>query len=220
MSMEVIVGRTGNQAIQITNSTVSRRHCKITDNGDGQYTVENLSPAGTIVNGHKIVRTVVTADTEVQLGPEFRATVGELVKCTPPVPPATGYDISHLERVWNEFNETNIRILERRRKINMLRAALPLFTISAMIFTALASEEYKWMGIVFTVITFAFALYSFMGMKADESPRELQKRQEKFESQWICPNPSCGCSLPTKNYHLLGKNFKKCNYCGCIFKKN
>ena len=60
--MEIIVGRKGQQQAVITDLTVSREHCKLTDNGDGTYTVENLSANGTFVDGKNIIRTVVTAE--------------------------------------------------------------------------------------------------------------------------------------------------------------
>ena len=54
--MEVIVGKQGNQRIPITDQYVSRKHCKLTSNGDGSYTIENLSQNGTFVNGRKILK--------------------------------------------------------------------------------------------------------------------------------------------------------------------
>lgn len=230
MNMEVTVGRQGNQRLPIESLTVSRRHCKITDNGNGQYTVENLSPAGTIVNGHKIVRTVVTADTVLQLGPEFRATVRELVgvaerrpvptpnpfPVNPPIPtPAADkvFSISHLEGIWEEFNETNITLMEQRRRVNLIRIITSGFSMASILIWHL----FGWVGMAMTIIGICGMVYSFFGLKRDETPREQQERQEDFDAKWICPNPECKRSLPAKNYRLLVMNHKKCPYCGCRF---
>ena len=73
--MEIIIGRQGTQKTPITDPTVSRKHCKVTDNGDGTYTIENLSPSGTKVDGVDILRTTVKPNSRIQLGQSFSATL-------------------------------------------------------------------------------------------------------------------------------------------------
>ena len=87
--MEIIVGRKGQQQAAITDPTVSREHCKLTDNGDSTYTVENLSANGTFVDGKSIIRTVVTADTVITLGANYSARVKDLW----PFPPTAGTEV-------------------------------------------------------------------------------------------------------------------------------
>ena len=91
--MEIIVGREGQQKIKISDPTVSCKHCKITTNSDGTYKIEDLSKNGTYVNGIKIYQTQVTADTEIQLGLNFRITVKQLlagIKIGPGSGPGSG----------------------------------------------------------------------------------------------------------------------------------
>ena len=77
--MEIIVGRKGTQRTPITDTTVSRQHCKILVNADGTYTIENISASGTYVNGNSIIRTAVTPDTMLRLGPSFSIAVRDLL---------------------------------------------------------------------------------------------------------------------------------------------
>ena len=83
--MEIIIGREGNQKTPISDRSVSRRHCKVTSNPDGSYTIENLSDAGTLIDGRPIIKTTVSPDTRIQLGNSFSATLSELIG--PPMPP-------------------------------------------------------------------------------------------------------------------------------------
>ena len=77
--MEILVGRKGTQRTPITDTTVSREHCKLTSNADGTYTLENISVNGTFVNDTSIIRTVVTPDTIVRLGATFTISVRDLL---------------------------------------------------------------------------------------------------------------------------------------------
>ena len=77
--MELIVGRKGQQRTPITDPSVSREHCRLTSNPDGTFTLENLSANGTYVDGKSIIRTVVTADTQITLGTGYTVRVGDLL---------------------------------------------------------------------------------------------------------------------------------------------
>ena len=77
--MDVLVGRSGNQRLPITDKTVSREHCRLTPHGDGRYVLENISANGTFVEGKNVVRTVVTPDTRIRLGNHFHCLVGDLL---------------------------------------------------------------------------------------------------------------------------------------------
>ena len=63
--MTIIVGRgrsKATQRIEITDPTVSREHCWLTDNGDGTWTLQNKSAQGTFVDGKQVLKTKVTKD--------------------------------------------------------------------------------------------------------------------------------------------------------------
>ncbi|MDE6022013.1 MAG: FHA domain-containing protein [Muribaculaceae bacterium] len=233
--MEIIIGRQGNQKTPITDPTVSRKHCKVTDNGDGTYIIENLSPSGTKVDGVDILRTTAKLNCHIQLGQSFSATLVELIG----VPQSTHtaeqastsnkkstsstthqqdsavktFDISHLKRVWEDFNNTNIEMAEAQRKTNLVRTGLGIFTMCAMPTIFFFGP----VGYILTGIGVLGNIYSFAGMKNAETAKERQNRQDEFDDAWVCPNPECGHSLLAKNYKMLVRNHQTCPYCKCKY---
>lgn len=80
--MEIIIGRQGTQKIAITDPTVSRMHCRVIVNGDGTYTLENLSQFGTIVDGVRVEKATIGPYSHIRMG-NFSATLGDLLGVTP-----------------------------------------------------------------------------------------------------------------------------------------
>lgn len=233
--MEIIIGRQGTQKTPITDPTVSRKHCKVTDNGDGTYIIENLSPAGTKVDGVDILRTTAKANSRIQLGQTFSATLVELIGAplvtTKNLHPSKSenaaksstvqnpqsevrtFNISHLRRVWDDYNNTNIEMADSQRRTNLIRTGLGIFTMCAMPTIFFFGP----VGYALTVIGVLGNIYSFAGLKNAETAAERQQRQDAFDDAWVCPNPDCGHSIIAKNYKLLVKNHKSCPYCKCKY---
>ncbi len=227
--MEIIIGKQGNQKTPITDPTVSRKHCKVTDNGDGTYTIENLSASGTKVDGVDILRTTAKLNSRIQLGPYYSATLVELIG-VPAVSSSTNpyaepqkssskpqakeqsvktYSISHLKQVWENFNNTNIEKQEAQRRINLARTGFGIFTMFAMPMIFFVGP----IGYALTGIGIIGNIYSFVGMKNAETAEERQRRQDEFDDAWVCPNPQCGHSLMAKNYKTLVRNLQSSPYC-------
>ena len=85
--MTIIVGRgrsKATQRIEITDPTVSREHCWLTDNGDGTYTLQNKSLQGTFVNGRQLVKTIVEADDKITLSASTTVKVADLLPLKQP----------------------------------------------------------------------------------------------------------------------------------------
>lgn len=234
--MEIIIGRQGTQKTPITDPTVSRKHCKVTDNGDGTYTIENLSPSGTKVDGVDILRTTVKPNSRIQLGQSYSATLVELIgipqektesnkqsarinhseQASPSSksqPDVKTFNISHLRKVWEDYNNTNLEMAESQRKTNLVRTGLGIFTMCAMPTIFFFGP----VGYVLTGIGVLGNIYSFVGMKNAETAEERQRRQDAFDDAWVCPNPDCGHSLLAKNYKLLVRNHQSCPYCKCRY---
>lgn len=233
--MEIIIGRQGTQKTLITDPTVSRKHCKVTDNGDGTYTIENLSPSGTKVDGVDILRTTAKPNSRIQLGQSFSATLVELIgipqtKTNSNVqssrinhseqfpspksqPDIKTFNISHLRRIWEDYNNTNLEMAESQRKTNLVRTGLGIFTMCAMPTIFFFGP----VGYILTGIGVLGNIYSFVGMRNAETAEERQRRQDAFDDAWVCPNPDCGHSLLAKNYKLLVRNHQSCPYCKCKY---
>lgn len=232
--MEIIIGRRGNQRMTITDLTVSKEHCKVWQNPDGSYTVENISKSTyTLVDGKEIVRTKATLNSEIQLGPHFKATLGALIGARGPVGPSNPgndnrdtvrgpqgpggkgptYNIAHLKHIYEDFEKTNLEMAEKQRKINQTRTGLGILTMCAMPTIFLIGPA----GYVLTGIGVIGNIFSFIGMKNSESAEERKKRQDAFDDAWVCPNPDCGRTLPAKNYKMLKRNHTSCPFCKCKY---
>lgn len=229
--MEIIIGREGNQKTRIEDNTVSRRHCKLTINYDGSYILENLSPNGTKVDGVDIIRTTVRPESKIQLGSRYVSSLAGLIgtsvisqaphhnqvaypsQTASPQKDVKTFNISHLRRVWDDFNNENIEMANQQRKINLVRTGMGVFTMCAMptIFFLGA------IGYMLTGIGILGNIYSFVGMKNAETAADRQRRQDEFDDAWVCPNPECGHSLLAKNYRMLVRNHQSCPYCKCKY---
>lgn len=235
--MGIIIGRHGNQKTKITDPSVSREHCKVTDNGDGTYTVENLSQNGTKVDGQDIIRAKATLNSRIQLGQSFSATLVELLgvsSASTTASKSTAYNssntasspssqqkqevktfnISHLRDVWENFNQTNLDMAAKQRKVNLTRTGFGILTMCTVPVSILIGTTIAYALPVLGVLG---NVYSFVGMKNAETPEQRQQRIDEFDDAWICPNPECGHSLRAKNYKLLVRNFQSCPYCKCKY---
>lgn len=79
--MDILVGRGGNQSMPIIDETVSRIHCKIEVLDNGYIAVTNLSTAGTMLNGQKLVKRTLAKKSDIlQLGQNFQASICDLIE--------------------------------------------------------------------------------------------------------------------------------------------
>lgn len=221
----IIVGRGRSKATQrkeITDPTVSREHCWLTDNGDGTFTLLNKSQQGTFVDGRQILKTIVTPDTYIKLSDTTTVKVADLLPVTlhsqASVPE---FSIKHLKAVWNEYHYKQLQIQKNQRSINLLRSASPMFTLGSGTIATLA-KTMGWgsailgLTLVMTVIGFGLMAYSFvMGLK-DHGIEEREKATNKFNQTYVCPNPKCKHFLGNQSYSLLRQN-KNCPWCKCKF---
>lgn len=237
--MEIIIGREGDQPIPITDKTVSRKHCKVTPNGDGSYTLENLSGNGTYIDNLEIVRKTVMPDTVIRLGKSYKTTLKELLqeaktkgekesskpaqqweRSIPQDKAIPSFSIRHLKSVWEEYEQTNLKSEERNRRNTIIRTGLGVFTMSTMLLFRVLGDY----AFIFTGIGIVGNLYSFIGLKNSESPSERKERRENLEAAYVCPNPACRHSLPVKSYRMIVNDYvhsdpnkPSCPYCKCRF---
>ncbi len=243
---EIIIGRQGNQKMPISDPTVSRKHCRLTPNGDGTFTLENLSSLGTKVDGIDIIQTTVTPDSLIQLGPNFKAKLKDIIglssqsqasgafRTTPQanvnskssaksVRPTQNsaeqpkFSVSHLKRIWEEYESHNLEVAESQHKINLTRTGLGIFTMCAMPTLFFLGP----VGYALTGIGIVGNIYSFIGMKNVDTPTTRKQRQDELEERWVCPNPKCGHTLLAKNYRALLRDYVHpgipCPFCKCTY---
>jgi hypothetical protein len=62
----ITIGRNHDNTVVINDPNVSRHHCRIDDNGNGNYFIQDLNSCnGTFVNGQRIVGTVALRPTDI-----------------------------------------------------------------------------------------------------------------------------------------------------------
>jgi hypothetical protein len=229
--MEIIVGKQGNQKVTITDARVSRKHCKLTEQPDGSFILEDLgSSNGTFVNGNRIFRTRVTRDTILQLGPELKVKVSDLVGTTvispltippinPPQPTEVDYSaaFNRLQAVYERYSKDKVALLKDERKKNQLKS-LPMFIVgivSMLLFIIPALAPFR---IYIVIIATAFAGW---GAKVAfgtsvEFPEKMEALTRQFKIDYVCPK--CGNFLGDIPFENL-RNRKICSFCKCKWVK-
>lgn len=245
--MTIIVGRgrsKATQRIEITDPTVSREHCWLTDNGDGTYTLLNKSQQGTVVNGNRVMKTTVTPNTYITLSGTTTLKVADLLPLEAPSPaprqapsfaprqapsspprpvqkPSTPtYSIAHLEAVWEDYHETLLDIQRRQRTTTLLRSASPMFTVGSGVIAGIANRMGSQDVCVVTAILAGIGLilmfYSFFKGLSDNSIDEKEEATELFNSYYVCPNPKCHHFMGNQAYQIVSQH-KNCPWCKCKF---
>jgi hypothetical protein len=225
--MEIIVGRKGQQRAAITDLSVSREHCKLTSNADGTYLLENLSANGTYVDGRSVVRSVVTADTVIQLGATFKIIVKDLlpvaqqkpnpaVSQTPPVDPRQKeYELKfrQLKNVYDKYTADKIALQKEAGKNNFFRM-LPMTLLSLVGLGAVAIPGLGEIAPVISVLGLGLLVYSLVKSYSvsTENPEKMEALNKQFMIDYVCPK--CGNFLGYVPFETLA-NKKSCSFCKC-----
>lgn len=234
--MEIIIGRKGTQRTPITDTTVSREHCKLTINADGTYTLENLSINGTFVNGNSIIRTVVTPDTILRLGANFSIAVRDLLPlqaanikprqaqqqnplqqfAKPAVDPnQERYEMEFrkLKSVYEKYTADKLAIQKEAGMTNFYR----MLPMTLMAIVSLGAACIPGLGALSPVIAvvglglLVFSLFkSYNGNR--DNPEKLEALNKQFMINYVCPK--CGNFLGFIPYENL-ENKSTCNFCKC-----
>lgn len=228
--MEILIGKQGNQRMPITDEYVSRKHCKLTSNGDGSFTLENLSQNGTFVQGRKILKTKVTSDTVIQLGPNYRVKVADLLpqknsgtsnNTSPSNISTKEYSLKPLKTVWEEYDNRMTAIQQEQKTTTLLRSASPMFTLGSGAIAGLArglgwGDEIFGLTLIMTVIGLILMVYSFWKGYKDNSIDERKEATKYLQDHYLCPNPDCRHFVGMKDYNILRQD-KNCPYCKCKY---
>ena len=234
--MEIIIGRKGTQRTPITDTTVSREHCKLTINADGTYTLENLSINGTFVNGNSIIRTVVTPDTILRLGANFSIAVRDLLPlqaanikprqaqqqnplqqfAKPAVDPnQERYEMEFrkLKSVYEKYTADKLEIQKEAGMTHFYR----MLPMTLMAIVSLGAACIPGLGALSPVIAvvglglLVFSLFkSYNGNR--DNPEKLEALNKQFMINYVCPK--CGNFLGFIPYENL-ENKSTCNFCKC-----
>ena len=226
--MEIIVGRKGQQKTVINDMTVSREHCKLTSQPDGTFILENLSSNGTFINGNKVLRTVVTRDTILQLGTSFNIAVKDLIPEVSQTAQAHNSaqktqqqecpteNIKHLKAIYDKYSADKIRI-QKEAGMNNFYRMLPMTLLSLVglvsaVIPAMGSVA-PFLGIGGVILLIYSISKSYSCSK--ENPEKMEALNRQFMIDYVCPK--CKNFLGFVPYETL-KNKGKCSFCKCNWK--
>ncbi len=198
-------------------------HCKIEIDSSGDMIITNLKPLNvTYVDGLEIVSKKINETNSVSLGMDkyildLSLVINEAVKLvgvteqTSQSQQAKAFDIAHLEYVWNDFQENKRKIAAKTKRINLIRSGCGIFTMCVVPCCFFFGP----VAYVLTAIGVIGNIYSFVGLKNDNSAKKLEDIKEKFEEQYVCPNPNCNKFLGHNvSYKLLKRQYSMhCPYC-------
>lgn len=218
--MDILVGRSGNQKLTITDKSVSREHCRLTLMENGNYTLENLSANGTFVNEKDVIKTVVTPETQIRLGTRFVCLVKDLLPSNesdeqPKVNTTDSYDLFiGLEKVYENYIQEKIRIQQEASKANFMRTIPGMITGGVFAITMVLGSSPA--VNFFRIITGlgAAILIAYSASKAykaqNDTPEKIEALNRKFQTDYVCP--ICGNFLGFLPFELLKKR-NQCSYC-------
>lgn len=219
--MEIIIGRKGQQPVAITDLSVSREHCKLTSNPDGTYTLENLSANGTFVDGRNIIRSVVKADTIIQLGTTFKISVKELLALTKNKnanmveTKEQEYEAKFrkLKTVYDKYTADKIAI-QKEVGMNNFYRMLPMTLLSLVGLGATAIPALGNIAPILGIVGIGLLIFSLVksynGSK--DNPEKMEALNKQFMIDYVCPK--CGNFLGYVPYEAL-VNKSACSFCKC-----
>lgn len=233
VSVEGIMGYTNLGAPRSVPSSVSRcipasgaAHARISVDDSGEFTIENAKPQNeTFVNDNPIVKKRIKLHDRVALGRDrysvdLHSVISAATKIISAAPESAKakqpqkFNISHLELVWNGLQDARKQIQAKQKKVNLVRSGCGLFTMCAMPCCFLFGP----IGYVLTGIGFIGNVYSFVGLKNDNTSEALEKITEHFQDHYVCPNPDCNKFLGNLSYKLLKRQYSMhCPHCKCEF---
>lgn len=223
--MEIIIGKQGNQPMQLNEPSISRRHAILTVNEQtGIIKLRDTNSAnGTWIlcpDGRfkRLVSEItVSPEMTIRLGAVTVLKIKDLIKKDQPV------DISDLRYVYENYNDNKLRIEAESSNIMMLRmASMSLVGILVTVANVLIPKDFigdettsNIIKLVVTVI--ALGLTWIIVDKKNKGIIRRKSDNEAYLKQSYCC-PKCGFHFGPKLYsNLLAEGRCPNNNCKCKF---
>ena len=190
---------------------VSRHHISLQPAGNGKWKIKNLNERNvTFVNGiavHYLFSWSAISE-----------------------PKAETVDIRPLQRIWDEYQQTNDqveirkqRLVLKKQKQNILRGLTGIFIPLAIVLSIYAGGRENPMFIVLyclpPIITLIMTITQYNGIQQDEEmivkdKEDKRERDIRFRREYSCPKCKKYLSMP---YDVL-ERYDSCPYCKVKFK--
>jgi hypothetical protein len=199
--------------MNVMDDSIGESYCRITLNCDHTLKVELLDKTGFLMvnNREYICRNRVSKDDVIYLG-EKKIKI-ELDKFVSSV---WGYDISHLEHVWEEYWK-QVTAVRKRAELTRKLGPLPsLIGVAIAAGTGIGGAGLGvWRAVIPALLVLAVIIYQAF-FRRDESMLEvkLEKLEDELSDVYVCP--SCGRYL-RERWYLLSKR-DSCPHCRAKFR--
>ncbi len=196
--------------------TVSRHHCQLTIDDNGQMSIKNLKPQNvTYVNCHAVESKSITANDSIALGSaHYQINLVEIISAVKKAMPKV-VDIRQLKSVWDEYNNAQLEMKIKQGKFVALSSGTGLITMAAVVlsFMGVGLEA----RIACYVVAAVFILITIITRWKNATKIPLQQEEWKkwLRNNYKCPN--CGHSF-NMDYDTLSQ-YDNCPYCKAKFKK-
>ena len=220
--MEIIIGRNPqdkkllltvdgkDQPTQISvPASVGPQHCKL-EIKNGQIRVKNLDVNNyTYINGQSVESKLITKNDKIELGSDHYVIDWNIFN---PFMPA---DISHLKKVWEDYENGNIALQIKERKFNAIRSATGIFTMVAIALSIATGGKSKWYFVLYGAAILASVIF-FVKAYLDSSkmPQKRLELTRQFQREYVCPR--CKHSMGNQPYDFVAQN-THCPYCKTEF---
>ena len=238
--MEIIIGReegvrrlhciVGGREFNIGQAgtvplSVSRRHCKISVNGNN-ISIENLKVQNvTFVDGNQIFSKVITPASRVQLGEEkylmplqqvLQLAGGSSGYGSAAIKEVPTFSLTPMKAVWKEYEDRRMEIQDNAAKSANNQRLQGIISMLGMCVGFIPGID-QTIRIIFIITALSFAVYFFIiGRNGATVQRQLQELDNEFAKKYKCPNPACGKPfgpIPYRNIEYT----KQCLACGCKY---
>ena len=192
---------------------VSRHHISLQTAGAGKWQIKNLNERNvTFVNGIAVESKTISENDKVELGNSHYLFPWDALQ----EPKVETADIRPLRKVWEEYNQENIRIRKQQKNIGLL-ASIPMgFTMLGGLIAGVGPEEIRGVAYLFTAIALLIMLYGFYRRFNDNSIEKQEELKKKLQRNYTCPK--CGHFLGFQDYEVLTQS-DACPYCKTKYKK-
>ena len=191
--------------------SVSPQHCRL-EYSKGSIRLRNLDiNSFTYVNGVAVESKAVTRTDRIELGTDRYPLDWKAVDTI--IPPEA--DIRPLKKVWDDYEQQNIRLQIQERRFNTIRSATGLITMLAIALSLVMGRQSKWYIVLYAVAIIASVLF-FVKAYRDSSklPQLRNNLSRQFQHDYTCPH--CGHNLGSQPYDILAQNHS-CPYCRVKF---
>lgn len=208
-----------------------RAHCKIEVDSKGTMVITNLKPENvTYVDGMEIVAKKITGNSQVSLGKDkYAVDINAAVNIAKKLAGQEGSDednkekkffIQPLKKVWDTYHDEMFNLQKRQKNLGLIKSLY----IPCTILSSGAGFLAKHVGLAdSTAQAVSFVLYGgaavilFYGLYRSFTDKSLEEKEqigERFEHDYVCPNPECRHFLGYQKYDILRQS-KNCPYCKC-----